>query len=167
APCREPARRGQPIHVRTSRAHRGGDEVTAPSHVKLRRLFLVIDDDQGVGETLQTTLSELGHEVEYCPKGSEGLERLRELRPAVVLLDVCLAGEDGLQILERIREISPGTPVIMISAFGETGLVVKAMKQGASDFLSKPLQRGEVLSAVENVLEKVTLQWEVERLREQ
>ena len=55
----------------------------------------------------------------------------------------------------------------MISAFGEAAAVVKAMKQGASDFLSKPLQRDEVRNAVENVLEKATLQWEVERLREQ
>jgi len=141
--------------------------VTVPGHAKLRRLFLVIDDDPAIGETLRGLLGELGHEVEYCPKGSEGIERVRELRPAVVMLDVCLGDEDGLQILERIREVSPGTPVIMISAFGETGLVVKAMKQGASDFLCKPLQRPEVLSAVENVLEKATLQWEVERLREQ
>jgi two-component system response regulator AtoC len=55
----------------------------------------------------------------------------------------------------------------MISAFGEAGLIVKAMKQGASDFLSKPLEREEVRGAVENVLEKAALQWEVEQLREQ
>jgi two-component system response regulator AtoC len=112
-------------------------------------------------------LRELGHEVEYCAKGSEGVERARELQPAVVLLDMCLPGEDGFHLLERIREQSPRTAVIMISAYSETGLVVKAMKQGASDFLSKPLQHAEVLGAVENVLERATLQWEVERLREQ
>src|SRR5262245_55591442 len=150
-----------------SRKCRGGHDVTVPAHAKLRRLFLVIDDDPSVGETLGRVLGELGHEMEYCAKGSEGVERTRELQPAVVMLDVCLAGEDGLQLLERVREVSPRTAVIMISAYGETGLVVKAMKQGASDFLSKPLQRGEVIAAVENVLEKVTLQWEVEHLREQ
>jgi two-component system response regulator AtoC len=127
----------------------------------------VIDDDPVVGETLTRMLVDLGHEVEYCAKGSEGLERARELQPAVVMLDVCLAGEDGLQLLERVREVSPRTAVIMVSAYGETGLVVKAMKQGASDFLSKPLDRAEVLGAVENVLERATLQWEVEHLREQ
>jgi two-component system response regulator AtoC len=83
------------------------------------------------------------------------------------MLDVCLGDEDGLALLERIREISPGTAVIMISAFGEAGLIVKAMKHGASDFLSKPLEREEVRGAVENVLEKATLQWEVEHLREE
>ena len=55
----------------------------------------------------------------------------------------------------------------MISQFGEAGLIVKAMKQGASDFLTKPLEREEVRGAAENVLEKASLQWEVEHLREQ
>jgi two-component system response regulator AtoC len=129
--------------------------------------ILVIDDDRSIEQALDRMLRELGHDVEYCSKGSEGVERARELQPAVVLLDMCLPGEDGFQLLERIREQSPRTAVIMISAYSETGLVVKAMKQGASDFLAKPLQHAEVLGAVENVLERATLQWEVERLREQ
>src|SRR5205814_2472209 len=115
-----------------------------------------------------TMIGELGHEVEYCEDAGKGLQRIQEQQPAVVMLDVCLqGGEDGLAVLERIREVSPATAVIMISAFGEAGLIVKAMKQGASDFLSKPLERDEVRGAVENVLEKATLQWEVEHLREQ
>ena len=129
--------------------------------------ILVIDDDREVGQALTAMLSELGHEVEYYAEGAEGLERAQELQPTVVLLDVCLPGEDGLVVLERIREASPGTAVIMISAYGAATAVVKAMKQGASDFLSKPLHQDDVRGAVENVLEKATLQWEVERLREQ
>jgi two-component system response regulator AtoC len=134
---------------------------------KLRRLFIIIDDDPRVGETLAGMIGELGHEVEYFDEGGKGLQRVQEQQPAVVMLDVCLQGEDGLVILERIREVSPATAVIMISAFGEAGLIVKAMKQGASDFLSKPLDREDVHGAIENVLEKATLQWEVEHLREQ
>src|SRR5262249_39778816 len=112
--------------------------------------------------------TDLGHDVEYCSDGVKGLERVRDLQPAVVMLDVCLQeGEDGLALLERIHEASPGTAVIMISAFGEAGLIVKGMKQGTSDFLSKPLEREEVNGAVDNVLEKAALQWEVEHLREQ
>ena len=129
--------------------------------------ILVIDDDREVGQALTAMLGELGHEVEYYTEGAEGLERAQELQPTVVLLDVCLPGEDGLVVLERIREASPGTAVIMISAYGAAAAVVKAMKQGASDFLSKPLHQDDVRGAVENVLEKATLQWEVERLREQ
>ncbi len=129
--------------------------------------ILVIDDDREVGQALAAMLGELGHEVEYCSEGAEGLERALEIQPTVVLLDVCLPGEDGLVVLERIREASPGTAVIMMSAYGAAAAVVKAMKQGASDFLSKPLQQDDVRGAVENVLEKATLQWEVERLREQ
>ncbi len=129
--------------------------------------ILVIDDDREVGQALVGMLGELGHEVEHYVDGGEGLDRAQELQPAMVLLDVCLPGEDGLVLLDRIRDASPGTSVIMISGFSEAAAVVKAMKQGASDFLSKPLQRDEVRNAVENVLEKATLQWEVERLREQ
>ena len=134
---------------------------------RLRRLFLVIDDDPVIGQALTVMIQEMGHDVEYCADAAGGLQRTQELQPAVVLLDVCLGGDDGLALLERVREVSPGTAVIMISAFGEAGLIVKAMKQGASDFLSKPLEREEVRGAVENVLEKATLQWEVEHLREQ
>jgi len=133
----------------------------------LRPVFVVIDDDPHVGRVLRAMLGELGYEVEYCAEGANGLQRVQGLQPAVVMLDVCLQGDDGLSLLERIREVSPGTAVIMISAFGEAGLIVKAMKQGASDFLTKPLERDEVRAAAENVLEKATLQWEVERLREQ
>jgi len=127
----------------------------------------VIDDDPNIGDALSAMIREMGHDVEYCADAAGGLLRTQELQPAVVLLDVCLGGEDGLALLERVREASPGTAVIMISAFGEAGLIVKAMKQGASDFLSKPLEREDVRGAVENVLEKATLQWEVEHLREQ
>ena len=134
---------------------------------RLRRLFLVIDDDPNIGDALSTMIREMGHDVEYCADAAGGLQRTQELQPAVVLLDVCLGGEDGLALLERVREASPGTAVIMISAFGEAGSIVKAMKRGASDFLSKPLEREDVRGAVENVLEKATLQWEVEHLREQ
>jgi two-component system response regulator AtoC len=134
---------------------------------KPRRRFLVVDDDPQVGRMLKAILDELGHEVEYCAGGAEGLGRVQELQPAVVLLDVFLPGEDGLELLGQIREKSPGTAVIMISAFGEAGTVVKAMKHGASDFLTKPLNRDEVRAAVDNVLEKASLQWEVERLRAQ
>ncbi len=137
---------------------------------KERRPFrpcVVIDDDPQVQQELDKILRELGHGVVYCAKGAEGLARVQETQPAVVFLDVYLPGEDGLELLTEIRGASLGTSVIMISAFGEAGVVVKAMKQGASDFLTKPLNREEVRAAVENVLEKVTLRWEVERLREQ
>src|SRR3990172_1230342 len=129
--------------------------------------IIVIDDDPLVRQELDKILREMGHEVVCWAKGAEGMGRVQEAQPAVVLLDVYLPGEDGLEVLKEIREKSPGTSVIMISAFGEAGVVVKAMKQGASDFLTKPLDREEVRAAAENVLEKVSLRWEVERLREQ
>src|SRR3972149_3915717 len=106
--------------------------------------IVTIDDDSAIGQALEEILGELGHEVVYCAKGAEGLARVQELQPAVVLLDVYLPGEDGLSVLREIREASPGTAVIMVSAYGEAGVVVKAMKQGASDFLTKPLDRDEV-----------------------
>src|SRR4030095_8357604 len=107
----------------------------------LRRLFLVIDDDPNIGDALSTMIQEMGHDVEYCADAAGGLLRTQELQPAVVLLDVCLGGEAGLALLELVREASPGPAVIIIPAFGETGWIVKAMKQGSGDFLSKPLER--------------------------
>ena len=142
-------------------------QVIVSSERRLFPPFVVIDDDPLVRQKLDKILREMGHEVVCCAKGAEGMGRVQEAQPAVVLLDVYLPGEDGLEVLKEIREKSPGTSVIMISAFGEAGVVVKAMKQGASDFLTKPLDLEEVRAAVENVLAKVTLQWEVERLREQ
>ena len=129
--------------------------------------ILVIDDDREVGQALTGVLGELGHEVHWTSSGHDGVERLKELQPSVVLLDVNIPGEDGLEILGQVRETSPGASVIMVSAFAEPSVVVRAMKQGASDFLTKPLRHDDVRDAVENVLEKAQLAWEVERLREQ
>src|SRR3972149_4291338 len=90
--------------------------------------FVIIDDDGQVGTALEEILGELGHEVVYCAKGAEGLERVRELQPAVVLLDVYLPGEDGLELLREIGEESPGTAVILISAFGGGGVVAGGVR---------------------------------------
>jgi two-component system response regulator AtoC len=132
-----------------------------------RAEFVVIDDDARIGEALEGILETLGHHAVSCTGGVEGLSRVQELQPVLVFLDVYLPGEDGLELLRQIRETSPGTVVIMISAYGEAGVIVKAMKQGAGDFLTKPLNPDEVRTAVENVLEKIALRWEVERLRQQ
>ena len=127
----------------------------------------MIDDDPNIGDALSTMIREMGHDVEYCGDAAGGCSGHKNCSRRWCSSTSAWAERTAWRCLERVREASPGTAVIMISAFGEAGSIVKAMKRGASDFLSKPLEREDVRGAVENVLEKATLQWEVEHLREQ
>lgn len=100
--------------------------------------ILVVDDDPGVRWGLSTSLQMRGYDVMTAQDGKEALQRIKEARPRVVLLDFRLPAMDGLEILERVREIDLKLPVIIMSAYDDVQCVVKAMKLGAYDYLSKP-----------------------------
>lgn len=85
-------------------------------------------------------LTEEGLRVLTASSAEEGLRLASENRPAMVILDIRLPGEDGLSALPRFREVTHGAPVIIITAFGDLETAVKAMQQGATDYLTKPFQ---------------------------
>lgn len=126
--------------------------------------ILIIDDEESVGEALRQIFEYEGHKVHLCGNGPAGLIDYAEFRPDVTFLDVKLPKMDGLEVLERIRKTYAGAVVIMISGHGTIGTAVKATRNGAFDFLEKPLDTNRLLVTLRNALLVRGLSDSVERL---
>ncbi len=127
---------------------------------------LVIDDEEGIRETLKGILEDEGYEVLVAEDAEEGLRLFDRESVDLVLLDIWLPGMDGIEALRLMRDLRPHTPVIMISGHGTIELAVKASKLGAYDFLEKPLSLERVLITVKRAIEKSVLEGTLRSLRE-
>jgi two-component system response regulator AtoC len=115
--------------------------------------IVIVDDDAPFRLLVARSLGSAGHTVDTLPDGSQLLARLKAgLIPSVILLDVVLAGEDGIQLIGKIKAIAPHVPVIMLSGVDHVRTVVEAMKLGAADFLIKPFEESGLHAAVKNCL---------------
>jgi DNA-binding NtrC family response regulator len=107
--------------------------------------ILVVDDEPSMLRYLQTVLEADGYRVEAVGSGPEAVARIqRDPAPNVVLLDVIMPEVDGLQTLELLRQTRPGLRVVMLSCATDPRKVVKAIRLGASDYLTKPFQKAEL-----------------------
>jgi two-component system nitrogen regulation response regulator NtrX len=95
----------------------------------------VVDDEPAVREALQQVLEYENMEIRLAASGAEGIAVFEEYRPHVVLLDVKMAGLDGLETLTRLRGLAPDAMVVMISGHGTIATAVEATQRGAFDFL--------------------------------
>jgi two-component system response regulator HydG len=100
---------------------------------------LVVDDEAALREVLTLRITDWGHEVRAVGSAAEALQALETRTPDLVLCDVVLPGASGLGLLLRIKESHPRLPVVMMTAHGNIDSAVEAMKAGAGDFLTKPL----------------------------
>jgi two-component system, NtrC family, nitrogen regulation response regulator NtrX len=128
--------------------------------------ILVVDDENGVRDSLKMVLEFESYEVLFAENGQEALRQLAVAVPDLILLDVKMAGMDGLEVLQRVREKSSELPVIMISGHGTIETAVEATKLGAFDFLAKPLDRDKLLVTIRNALHQAKLSEEYRQLRE-
>lgn len=129
------------------------------------RRVLVVDDEKGVREALRQVLEYEGFEVRTEDSGDAALEAFAEFHPHLVVLDVKMAGMDGLQTLAKVREVDQNAQVIMISGHGTIQTAVEATQLGAYEFLEKPLDTDRVLLTLKNALTHVDLSAENQRLR--
>ncbi|HEV8398658.1 MAG TPA: diguanylate cyclase [Gemmatimonadales bacterium] len=113
--------------------------------------ILVADDDESLVKTLTWILKEHGYEVHVCPGGDGLLQKLEEVKPALLLLDIMMPKVDGLQLLERLKadERHKDLPVLMVSSMPPEDATVKALGLGAADFIAKPFRVRELLARVE------------------
>lgn len=115
--------------------------------------ILLVDDEPGMLRYIRTLLEVEEYKVETASTGEEALERVNKgLRPDLVLLDLLMPGIDGLQTLEQLRQLQPGVKVVMLSCVGDTRKVVQAMRLGAHDYLTKPFQKAELDTVVNQCL---------------
>ena len=118
------------------------------------RTLLVADDDPGLRESLERTLSREGYRVVLAPDGQAALERLRGGDIDLIVTDLKMPGLTGLELLRAAKAIAPDIDVILLTAFGTVEEAVKAMKDGAYDFLTKPFRREQLLKLIDKALER-------------
>jgi len=128
---------------------------------------LVVDDAPDTLEIIQKLLQYEGYDVTVALTGEEGVKKVEEERPDVVLMDINLPGIDGTEALRRIRIINPLQCVIMLTAFATVENAIYALKEGASDFVKKPFENDHLIHIVNQCLEKYRTLREKENLEEE
>ena len=129
--------------------------------------ILIVDDDQEMRDLLKDVLEDHGYPVAVAREGREALEHLERDEFLVVVVDLRMKGMDGAELLHELVQHHPTCNAIMMTAFGTVESAVDAMKQGAFDYLTKPIKTDELLVTVEKALREASLRQEVARLRKQ
>lgn len=118
--------------------------------------ILVVDDELGMREFLDFVLSKKGYKVALADCGKSAVKALKEEIPDLILCDIKLGDMTGIDVLKQAKSLDSSLPVIMISAFASAETAVDAMNSGAYDYLPKPFDNKELLSAIENALKQKT-----------
>jgi two-component system NtrC family response regulator len=127
--------------------------------------ILVVDDDENLRWVLQTQLEEMGYTVSTAGDGAEALGAVQKEPASLVLTDLKMPGLSGMELLHRLRSECPEVPVVIMTAFGTIQSAVEAMRAGAYDYLTKPIDYEELGLVVDRALEHFRLVEEVRSLR--
>ena len=127
--------------------------------------ILVIDDQPQIRRVMRMTLTGAGYEVDDAKTGEEGLEKVRDFRPDLVLLDINLPGMGGLETCSSIRS-DPNVAIIMLTVHNTDAAKVEALDAGADDFVTKPFSTPELLARIRAAMRRVpSIQSAPNRLR--
>jgi DNA-binding NtrC family response regulator len=129
--------------------------------------ILVVDDEANARTALAEILKQEGYGVETAADGFKALAKFAEFEPDLVLTDLKMPGMDGVELLRKVKEHDAETPVVVMTAFGAVETAVSAMRDGAADYLTKPLNTDELLIVLERALESLKLRRETAELRGQ
>jgi two-component system, OmpR family, response regulator MprA len=125
---------------------------------------LVIDDDRAVRDALRRAFTLDGYDVQAAEGGLEGLQRLDETRPDVVVLDVMMPDVGGLEVCRRMRSAGDRTPILMLTARDAVSDRIDGLDAGADDYLVKPFDVGELNARVRALLRRTSADLDGERL---
>lgn len=118
-----------------------------------RRRILVVDDEERMVRFIRLNLEHDGFQVSEAFNGKQAIQKLRDVLPDLILLDIMMPDLDGFEVLEMVREIS-NVPIIMLTAKGEEDDRVKGLEKGADDYVTKPFSPRELVSRVKAVLRR-------------
>ena len=127
--------------------------------------ILIVDDDPLVPRTLRLLLHKHGHDVAVAASAEEGIAQLSARPVDVVISDINMPGADGFQLLAQVRQKHPATQVVLVTGYGTIESAVRGMREGAFDYVTKPVLDEEMLLVVERALESVRLRAENAELR--
>jgi two-component system NtrC family response regulator len=128
---------------------------------------LIVDDEQVQREMLEGFLAKHGYGVETAGDGTQALGRYKGSSFDLVLTDYRMPGMDGIQLLRELKRLNPEAVVVVLTAFGTVGTAVAAMKEGAYDYLTKPIDLDELLLLIQRVEREVGLSRENRELKDQ
>lgn len=126
---------------------------------------LIVDDDVAMCEVLSEALGARGFDIVFATSAESALARLDQMDFATVVTDVCMPGSNGIELCQRITGKYPQIPVIVITAFGRLETAIDAIRAGAYDFITKPLESESLALTLERAIQLRSLRDEVKRLR--
>lgn len=118
------------------------------------RTILIVEDKESMAQMLSQTLEAEGYHVIWAKDGEEGIEKVKEAKVDLVVTDIRLPHKSGMEVLNAVKEYNPMIPVIVMTAYGTIETAVKAVKEGAYDFLTKPFEPDHLLLLIDKALEK-------------
>jgi DNA-binding NtrC family response regulator len=137
----------------------GDARVVGPARI------LIVDDESAIRESLEALLGLEGFHVTTAVDGPTGLEQLTHSEFDLMLLDLALPGESGIELLPKVLEMQPSLPVIMITAFGTVANVVEAIRAGAENFVQKPWDNEKLLADIRAAIARHRAEEEVVQLK--
>ena len=130
------------------------DSAPSQSTTPVTPIVFVVDDDVSVRESLELLIRSQGWRVETFASAKEFLARPTVPAPSCLVLDVSLPGLNGLELQKRVAVERTAMPIIFITGYGNVPMSVEAMKAGAVEFLTKPLSKDVLVSAIRNALDR-------------
>ena len=116
--------------------------------------ILVVEDDETMEDFLREALQSRDYEVTTASEAASALDKFKNSNPDLVVADIRMPGESGLDLLEKIRQLDRRVPVILVTAYGDSDKVIRALRSSADDFLRKPFEAADIIKAVRRQLEE-------------
>ena len=136
------------------------------SRSDFRGRILIVDDEANARAALSEILHDEGYQTETAADGFKALGKLEDFAPDVILTDVKMPGLDGIAFMDKARAAAPSVVFVVMTAFGTISSAVAAVKKGADNYLTKPLEYEALSAVVERAMEKARLLQETRRLRD-
>jgi len=129
------------------------------------RNVLVVDDEKNILKVVSMTLKKKNYNVDTARSSEEAIEKFNNNSYSLIITDIKLPGKTGMDLLEYVKSREPDIPVIMITAFGTIASAISAMKKGAFNYLTKPVNSDELLTVMKEAIEKYELRNEIISLK--
>ncbi|MCK4491810.1 MAG: response regulator, partial [Candidatus Altiarchaeales archaeon] len=133
---------------------------------KTKGLVLLIDDDPDTVRLIGTLLEKEGYTTTSALNGKQGLRKVYEENPDLILIDIKLPDIDGNEVLKNIKETNPNRPVIMMTAYADIDNAILALKLGADDYIKKPFDNTHLTHTINRTYEAMTLRKEKKILKQ-